>query len=196
MAVNTLSPEAQQSAWFAPGSWSRFAARRTGRFLIAIVILVTVAFLMLHLIPGDPARQSLGPTASQEQVADRQHELGLDQPLIVQYFSFWQGLLTGNPGHSISLRIPVSEVIASRFPATAELALFTLIVVLVVAIPLGLLAAALTRGGRRRGLELGFTSVSGLVSVIPEFLIGVGLVYLFSVNVQWLPVAGRAGPSS
>ncbi len=177
-------------------AWLRFAVRRGTQFLVSIVILVTVAFLMLHLIPGDPARQSLSPTASPAQVAERTHELGLDQPLAAQYLAFWQGLLTGDPGNSISLRMPVEEVIASRLPATAELALLTVLVVLATAIPVGLLAAALTKGGRRRGLELTFNSASGLIASAPEFLIGVGLVYAFAVSVPWMPVAGRNGPAS
>ncbi|MFE4198721.1 ABC transporter permease [Paenarthrobacter sp. NPDC056912] len=180
----------------AANGWLRFAFRRGGQFLVSIAILITVAFLMLQMIPGDPARQSLSPTASPEQIAERTQELGLDQPLATQYLAFWKGLLTGDPGQSISLRMPVEDVIASRLPATVELALLTVLVVLAVAIPVGLLAAALTKGGRRRGLELTFNSTSGLVASAPEFLIGVGLVYLFAVNVPWMPVAGRSGPAS
>ncbi|WP_205786763.1 ABC transporter permease [Specibacter cremeus] len=195
-ALPARAPRRPATGWFAPGSWSLFAVRRGGRFLVAIVVLVTAAFLMLQLIPGDPARESVGATAPVEAVNLRRHELGLDQPLWVQYFRFWGGLLTGHPGTSITLRMPVADVIGSRFPATAELAVITLVVVLVLAIPLGLLAAALTRGGRRRGLELGFTSVTGFFSVVPEFLMGVGLVYLFAVSTQLLPVAGRGGPTS
>ncbi|GAA4656495.1 ABC transporter permease [Arthrobacter cryoconiti] len=182
--------------WFASGSWSLFAVRRGGRFAGSVVALVTVAFLMLQLIPGDPARASLGPTASIEAVALRRHELGLDQSLVLQYLQFWRGLLTGQPGDSISLRVPVADVIASRFPATAQLALLTLAVVLVLAIPLGLLAAAMTRGGRRRGIELGFNSTAGFFAVIPEFLLGVGLIYVFAVSFHVFPVAGQSGPLS
>jgi peptide/nickel transport system permease protein len=189
-------PPRARSGWFSAESWSLFAARRGGRFVVAIVVLVTAAFFMLQLIPGDPARASVGATAPMETVLMRRHELGLDQPLWIQYFRFWGGLLTGNPGNSISLRVPVADVIASRFPATAQLAIIALVTVLVIAIPIGLAAAALTRGGRRRGVELGFTSVAGFLAVIPEFLLGVGLVYLFSVNTHIFPVAGRGGPSS
>ncbi|WP_104062351.1 ABC transporter permease [Arthrobacter sp. 4R501] len=189
----------RRPAWgkyFAPGSRGLFAVRRSSRFVVAVVVLVTVAFLMLQLIPGDPARTSLGATATVEAVASRRHELGLDQPLLIQYLHFWSGLLTGNPGNSISLRMPVADVVATRLPATLQLAFLTVLVVLVVAIPLGLGAAALTRGGRRRATELGFNTAAGLLAVIPEFLLGVGLIYVFAVNAQIFPVAGRSGPSS
>jgi peptide/nickel transport system permease protein len=178
------------------GGWPGFLARRLGRLIISMVVLVTVSFFMIRLIPGDPVRNALGINASQAVVAARREALGLDLPLWEQYLRFWQGLLTGNLGDSFSLQLPVTSIIAQRLPATLELALLALATMLVFAVPIGLAAAALTRGGRRRGLELGYTSVSGFFAVIPEFLIGVGLVYLFAVQTSVLPVAGRTGPES
>jgi peptide/nickel transport system permease protein len=160
------------------------------------VVVVTVAFVIIRLIPGDPVRNALGIMASQDVVDARREALGLNLPLWEQYLRFWQGLLSGNLGDSFSLQMPVTEVIGQRLPATIELAVLSLIVMLAFAIPLGMAAAALTRGGRRRGLELGYTSVSGFIAVIPEFLIGVGLIYVFAVQFQLLPVAGRSGPDS
>lgn len=90
----------------------------------------------------------------------------------------------------------MSQVVGDRLPATVELAVAAFVVAVVVSIPLGLLMAVLTRGGWRRRTELAFTSVSVVVAAIPEFLIGVGLVYVFSVHLGWAPVAGRSGVGS
>lgn len=173
--------------------WTRFLARRLGRLVVSLWVVVTAAFLMLHLIPGDPVRAALGPTASAELVAARRAALGLDQPLWHQYVDYLRGLFTGDLGVSVTSGLPVSQVIGDRLPATVELAVGAFVLAVVLAIPLGLLFAVLTRGGRRRPAELGFTSTSVILGAIPEFLLAVGLVWLFGVTLGWLPVAGRDG---
>lgn len=183
----------RQGGWFARGTWGAFLVRRLGRLAVSFAVLVTAAFLMIRLIPGDPVRNALGMQAAQSVVEARREALGLNLPIWEQYFRFWSGLFTGDLGTSFALQQPVAQVIAQRLPATLELAILALVAMLVFAIPIGLAAAALTRGGRRRGLELGYTAVSGFFSAIPEFIIGVGLVYLFAVQTQLLPVAGKGG---
>ncbi|NYE18382.1 ABC transporter permease [Microbacterium immunditiarum] len=178
------------------GTWGAFLARRLGRLAISIVVLVTVSFLMVRMIPGDPIRNALGINAPQSVVDAKREAMGLNLPLWQQYVDFWLGLLTGDLGESFSLQVPVTTIIAQRLPATLELAILALVVTLVVAVPLGIVVAGLTRGGRRRGFDFGYTTLSGLFAVIPEFLIGVGLVYVFAVATHLLPVAGRSGPES
>ncbi|TDV57419.1 ABC transporter permease [Actinophytocola oryzae] len=173
--------------------WARFTARRLGRLLVSLWVVVTAAFLMLHLIPGDPVRAALGPTASAELVATRRAALGLDQPLWHQYLDYLRGLFTGDFGVSMSSGLPVSQVIGDRLPPTLELAVGAFVLAIVLSVPLGLLFAVLTRGGRRRPAELTFTSASVVVAAIPEFMLAVGLVWVFSVNLGWVPVAGRDG---
>lgn len=186
----------RRTSWFAAGGWPSFLLRRLGLFVLSLWGLVTAAFLMLQLIPGDPVRMVVGMNASVEVVEDMRRQLGLDLPLHEQYFRFLGGLLTSNPGNSLSLQQPVFEIIGARLPATLELALLTITIVLVVAVPLGIVFAALTRGGRRRGVEVGYTAVTGVFAVVPEFLFGVGLVYVFAVVTHILPVAGRTTPAS
>lgn len=182
--------------WFARGTWGAFLVRRSGRLAVSFAVLVTAAFLMIRLIPGDPVRNALGIQATQAVVESRREALGLNLPIWDQYLRFWGGIFTGDLGTSFALQQPVAQVIGQRLPATLELAGLALVAMLVFAIPIGLAAAALTRGGRRRGVELGYTAVSGFFSAIPEFIIGVGLVYLFAVQAQLLPVAGRGDPAS
>jgi peptide/nickel transport system permease protein len=173
--------------------WTRFVARRLGRLLVSLCVVVTAAFLMLHLIPGDPVRAALGPTASAELVAARRSALGLDQPLWQQYLDYLRGLFSGDLGVSMTSGLPVSQVIGDRLPATVELAVGAFVLAVVLSVPLGLLFAVLTRGGRRRPAELAFTSTSVVLAAIPEFMLAVGLVWVFSVNLGWVPVAGRDG---
>lgn len=176
--------------------WPRFAARRFGRLVVSVWVLLTAAFGMIHLIPGDPVRAALGPTAPASLVEARRSALGLDDPLWEQYLHYLGNLFTGKLGVSMTSGLPVSDVIGHRLPATLELAVYAFVLALAVAVPVGVGMAVLTRNGRHRHAELGFTSVSVVLAAIPEFLIAVGLVALFGVGLGWAPVAGRAGPAS
>lgn len=176
--------------------WMQFSLRRAGRLLVSLWVLVTAAFLMIHLIPGDPIRTALGPTAPAALVASRRAQLGLDDPLLTQYWHFITGLFSGELGTSLSTNLPVSDVIAQRLPSTLQLAVLAFLVCLALSIPAGVLMGVLTRGGRRRRGELTFSGVSVMLGSIPEFLLGVGLVWVFAVKLGWLPVAGRSTPAS
>ncbi|MGH3387293.1 MAG: ABC transporter permease [Actinomadura sp.] len=176
--------------------WLGFGSRRLGRFLVSLWVLVTAAFLMIHLVPGDPARAALGLTAPADVVAARREALGLNDPLWVQYRHYLQGLFTGDLGSSMRSGQPVSQVIGDRLPATVELAVLAFLLVLVVAVTVGVTMAVLTRGGRRRGGELAFATTCVVLAAIPEFLLAVALVYVFAVNLGWFPVAGDDGPVS
>ncbi|ANN17993.1 peptide ABC transporter permease [Amycolatopsis orientalis] len=178
------------------GPWLSFAVRRLGRFAVSLWVLVTTAFLMIQLIPGDPVRAALGLTAPVELVNARRAALGLDDPLWLQYVHYFGGLFTGDFGTSMTSGQPVAEVIGDRLPATLQLALPAFAVVIAVALPLGVLFAVLTRGGRRRGGELAFTSTTVLLAAIPEFLVAVALVAFFAVRLGWFPVAGSEGAGS
>lgn len=176
--------------------WLRFALRRLGRFAVSLWVLLTAGFLMVHLVPGDPVRAALGMTAPADLVRARRAELGLDDPLWTQYGHYLRGLLHGELGMSMGSGLPVGQVIGDRLPATMALAVLAFVVVLAVSVPVGMGMAVLTRGGRRRGAELAFTSTSVLLAAVPDLLLGVGLVYLFAVNLHWFPVAGRVGAGS
>jgi peptide/nickel transport system permease protein len=186
---------ATRAAWL-DDPWVRFGVRRGGRLLVSLWVLITASFLMIHLIPGDPVRAALGPTAPAALVAARRESLGLNDPLWVQYLHYLRGVFTGDLGTSMKSQLPVSDVIGQRLPATLELALLSFAVALLLAVPIGATMGVLTRGGRRRGAELTFSSSSVVLGAIPEFLLGVAFVWLFAVQLGWFPVAGRSGPSS
>ncbi|CAA9232412.1 MAG: Dipeptide transport system permease protein DppB, partial [uncultured Blastococcus sp.] len=128
--------------------WVRFAARRGGQLVLSLWVLVTASFLMIHLIPGDPVRGSLGPTAPADLVASKRESLGLNDPLWLQYVHHLQGVVTGDLGMSLSSQLPVSQLIGQRLPATIELAVLAFVAALGLAIPLGVAMGVLTRGGR------------------------------------------------
>jgi peptide/nickel transport system permease protein len=190
------TPQVALPATLSASPWLRFAARRLGQLLLSALVLVTASFLIIHLVPGDPVRAALGLDASQQLVDARRAQLGLNDPLWLQYGHYLRNLCTGRLGTSITSGLPVSQVIGQRLPATLALAGYSFLVSIAVAVPLGLTLGVLTRGGRRRGTELAFTSVAILLATIPGFLLSVGLVYAFGVRLHWVPVAGQSGPSS
>lgn len=177
-------------------AWVRFGLRRFGQFVVSVWVLITASFLMIHLIPGDPVRASLGPTAPQSLVTARRNALGLNNPLWQQYGHYLKGVFTGDLGTSISAQLPVSQIIGQRLPATLLIAVLAFVVVIAVAIPLGVVMGVVTRGGRARRGELIFSGTSVVFGSLPDFLLGVGLVYVFAVSLHLFPVAGRSGPSS
>lgn len=174
----------------------RFVARRLVRFVVSLWVLLTAAFAMIHLIPGDPVRAALGISAPPALVAARRQALGLDLPLPEQYWHYLRGVLTGDLGTSMTSQLPVGQIIAERLPATLELAIAAFVLAIVIAVPLGTLMGVLTRGGRARRTELAFTTSSVIAGAIPDFLIGVLLVWIVGVRLHWLPVAGESGVDS
>ncbi|GLV47792.1 peptide ABC transporter permease [Thermus sp. LT1-2-5] len=152
--------------------------------LFGITLLV---FLFLQLIPGDPAQAILGERGTPEQLAALREKLGLNRPLYVQYLTFVRNVLTGDLGTSAVSTIPVAEELKRRWPATFELALAATLVAVVLGIPVGTLAAV------RKNSLLDTLSMSlSLVGVsMPVFWLGLLLVYLFAVNLHWLPTGGR-----
>jgi peptide/nickel transport system permease protein len=160
------------------------------------VLLLTATFVMIHLVPGDPVRASLGLTAPQSLVNARRAALGLDEPLTTQYVHYVGRVLHGDFGTSLTTQEPVTDIVRARFPSTLRLAGLAFLVAMLIAIPLGVAMAAATRDGRRRHVELAFTSAAGALASIPSYIFAVGLVALFAVHWKVLPVAGRMGASS
>ncbi len=164
------------------------------RFLFMVPVIWAVStfvFLIIHLIPGDPIDVMLGETASAVDRQDLRHQLGLDRPLWQQYVTFLQRLLRGDLGHSLHNRRPVSTLIAERLPATAGLAGAALLLAVVLAIPLGIVAAL-----RPYSLLDMASMLLALLGVsMPNFWLGPLLILLFAVQLGWLPVSGRGDGS-
>ncbi len=160
------------------------------RLLAAIPVLIglsMVLFAFVHLLPGDPCRAILGQHATPEACARLRENLGLDLPLWQQYLSYVGDLLRGDFGSSIINNKPVLTEFASRFPGTVELSIAALLFAVGVGIPLGRLAAR-----HAQGWTDGIVTVISLFGIsIPVFVLGLVLVYVFAVQLQWLPTQGR-----
>ncbi len=165
----------------------RFLARRV--LLTAPVLLgvATLVFSLVHLVPGDPVQVMLGESASPADVAAMRSRLGLDRPLPVQYAAFLAGVARGDLGTSLRTNQPVVSAILDRMPATLELAAAAMLVALLIAMPLGVLAAV--RAGS--AVDHAATTVALLGISMPNFWLGPLLAIVFSVSLGWLPVSGR-----
>lgn len=176
--------------------WLSFVLRRLVRTIVALWVIVTVAFVVLRFSGGDPVRNALGATASPELVALRRSTLGLDKPLPVQYWDYIVGLFHGDLGISIISGRSVSELVATRLPWTVSLAVVSFVVILLFSIPIGMAMAVRTQGDRNRGSELAFTGITGFFGNVPDYLMAVILVSVFAVNLKLFPVAGANSPES
>jgi peptide/nickel transport system permease protein len=175
---------------FLRSPWLGFLGRRLIGLAVVLVALVAATMLMVRVIPGDVALNILGDNASE---ADRQlvrYELGINRPIPEQFVSYTWGLFHGDMGKSFITKQPVSEIIANRLPKSAQLAAVSLLLVMLVSVPFGLAAGALTRDGRHRRFEVGFTAVSSVVGSVPQFLTATFLAFIFAVWLRLLPVAG------
>ncbi|MCX5859228.1 MAG: ABC transporter permease [Proteobacteria bacterium] len=169
-----------------------FVLRRLLLMIPAALGVLTLVFFLVHLVPGDPVDLMLGESAG---VADREslrHALGLDQSLPRQYEHFLGGLFRGDLGESFFYREPVARVIAERYPATVELAALALIMALLIALPVGILAASRPYTLWDNGAM--FFSLLGVS--LPNFWLGPLLILVFALKLSWFPVSGREGFTS
>jgi ABC-type dipeptide/oligopeptide/nickel transport system permease component len=163
------------------------------RFLLtlpALWLVLTLVFLMIHIVPGDPVEQMLGEGAAPGEVVQLRHTLGLDQPLLMQYGRYLKQLAHGDLGQSFKFQAPVRRIIFERYPATLSLAFLALIVCAGIAIPAGVVAAY--RRGQGADRVVGTFTLLGLA--VPNFALGPVLILLFSIELGLLPVSGRGGP--
>ncbi|WP_427132139.1 ABC transporter permease [Pseudarthrobacter sp. S9] len=151
-----------------------------------------MTFLIVPLIPGDPAVIAAGEGASPAQIANVRAELGLDLPVLTQFFNYVSGILRLDMGTSFVSGEHVSTLIFTRFPFTAEIALLAIVLVLLISVPLGMTVAILTRGGRNKWLDHAFNFLTSLIYSIPQYVVATLLVVVFAVTLRWLPAAGAA----
>lgn len=163
-----------------------YILRRLISMIPVLFIVSLIVFSLLHLTPGDPAQSMLGEEATPESIAALRNQLGLDEPLPVQYVKWASSVLQGDLGRSIRSNQPVSEAIIARLPVTIELAILSVLVSLIIAIPVGIIAAM----RRNSPLDTASTTVALLGVSIPNFFLAILLIFLFSVRLGWLSPIG------
>jgi peptide/nickel transport system permease protein len=154
--------------------------------LPVVWLVVSLVFLLIHLVPGDPILQMLGEGATPADIGALRHQYGLDLPLWKQYVLYWNGVVHGNLGNSIRLHDTVGHLIAARYPYTLALTVAALTLGLALALPAGILAAV--RRGRWLDQTLSVVSLFGLS--VPGLVLGPLLILVFAIFLGWLPVSG------
>jgi ABC-type dipeptide/oligopeptide/nickel transport system permease component len=164
----------------------RYLLQRVLYTVPVVWLVVSVVFLLIHLVPGDPILQMLGEGAPAADVQATRHAYGLDAPLREQYLHYWQGVVHGDLGPSVRFNQSVTSLIAQRYPYTLQLTLASLLVAVLLSIPAGV------RSAQRRNLwddrALSVVSLFGLS--FPNFALGPILILFFAIKLGWLPVSG------
>lgn len=169
-----------------------FVLRRLAEAIPVTLVVCAAVFLLLRLVPGDPADVLAGPDATAEQLAAVRRELGLDRPLPLQFAIWLERALAGDLGRSFVTGRPVAELVARALPATAQLAAAASLIALAVGIPLGVLAALRPRSPA----DAAVGAVTAVALGVPNFLLGILALLLFSLLLGWLPSGGRIEPQS
>jgi peptide/nickel transport system permease protein len=169
---------------------ARFIVQRAAHAALLLLVATVVVFLLVRIIPGDPAEVMLGDRATPEAVRLLRQTLGLDRPLAAQYALYLQRMLGGDLGASIRAGRPVLAVIAERLPATIQLTIAAVALAVLVGLPIGVLSAV------RAGSTLEATAfvVSLLGQAMPGYWLGLILINVFAVQLAWLPVSGSGSP--
>ena len=166
-------------------------ARRAGVGILTLLIVSAVVFFITSLLPGDAAQMILGQNATPETVAALRAQLGLDQPLLLRYFSWLGGMLQGDFGTSFASHLPVMQLVAQRIPATFELAAITTLICVPLALLIGI-TAAMTRGSMLdRVLVIGTMATVA----VPEFLVATVAVLIFAVKLHWVSAMSFGSPN-
>jgi peptide/nickel transport system permease protein len=165
-----------------------YLLRRILAVIPVMIVVVTVVFLLVHLIPGDPASAMLGPDATPAQIDATRRQLGLDRPILEQLVKFYGRIVQGDLGHSYFLNRPVVEVLRERAEPTLLLTFSALLVAVVIGVPSGVIAGAYPGSIWDRALM--FAALLGVC--IPGFWLSLNFIYFFAVKLAWLPAAGYA----
>ena len=166
-----------------------YILRRLAALVLTLLAAALVIFVVLEILPGDPAAVTLGLNAAPEALAALRAEMGLDKPAVLRFFIWLGGLATGDLGQSYTYRVPVLQLIAERMAVTLPLALMAIALAMAIGIPLGMLAAS--RHGRLTDAGVMAFAQAGLA--IPNFWFGLLLVLVFAVGLGWLPAGGFPG---
>ena len=165
-------------------------SKRLIQLLPTVFFVSVIIFYLQHLLPGDPAMIMAGEDNDPAVIAQIRAQYHLDQPIPIQYLFWIKGVLSGNLGESMRLKVAVSELVTTKLPVTLQLAVMAMIIALVIGVGLGILSAVY----KGRALD-SLVNVLGLIGIsTPNFWLGIMLIFLFSVELGWLPASGYVSP--
>lgn len=164
-------------------------ARRIAGLALTLLAVSALIFVVMDILPGDPASIMLGMSASPDTLAALRHELGLDQPLVIRYLQWLAGVATGDLGKSYTYGVPVADLIGERLAVTLPLALMAILISMAIAIPLGVVSAS----RRNSAVDYAGGFVSQLFIAVPGFWVALLLILAFSMSLGWLPAGGFPG---
>jgi peptide/nickel transport system permease protein len=168
-----------------------FILRRLALTIIVLVIISFISFLLVYIMPGDPAAAALGLSATPEQVKELRHELWLDRPFVIQYFHWVGNAVRGDFGISIAYRDPISTIFKERVPITLYLSFWAFLLSNIVGITAGIICAI-----RRGGFIDQFISVLANIGIaVPIFFLGILGILVFALDLNWLPIMGWTSPT-
>lgn len=166
-----------------------YVLRRIGYSIFVLWGALTVVFIAVRLVPGDPAQMLLGSQATDEEVASLNHEMGLDQPMVIQYGHFLDQAVRLDFGMSLRLQVPAVDAVTHRLPATILLATAAMVLAVVISLPLGMIAAL-----RQYSFVDRLVSVLSLLGQsVPSFWLGIMFILIFARRLRWLPSSGIGG---
>ena len=165
-------------------------AKRLVQLIPTLFVVSILIFSLQQLLPGDPALVMAGEEKDPDVIEQIRKQYRLDQPIPVQYFYWLQGVLTGNLGESMRLKVPVADLVLAKLPVTLQLASMAMIIALLIGVTAGVISAV------KRGTRLDYiVNVIGLIGIsTPNFWLGIMLIFLFAVNLGWLPASGYVSP--
>lgn len=164
----------------------KYILQRLGMMVVVVLGISFIVFTIMNLTPGNPAQLILGQSASPEQVARLEAELGLNEPFFVRYFDYITDMFQGEFGNSYQTKLPVFEEILSRFPTTLTLAAVAMFFATLIGVPVGVISAV-----RQYSFVDAVSTVAALIfASIPSFVLGLVLMLVFALNLHWLPATG------
>jgi peptide/nickel transport system permease protein len=169
---------------------ARYVLHRLLQAVPTLLLASAAIFVLLRLVPGDPAIALAGPDATPETLGAIRHELGTDQPVLTQYLAWLHQLVVRDLGQSIQARRPVADLLGQALPATIQLIVSAMLLAVVLGGALGILAAV----HRGRGLDLLIGAANAILIGVPSFWLGLLVILVFSVLLGWLPAGGRVDP--
>jgi len=166
-----------------------YASKKFLQLIVTTLGVVTLVFFTLRLIPGDAASAMAGDTLSGEALERLREQMGLNEPLLSQYLTYWTKLLAFDFGQTITTGLSAGELMASAAPITISIAFLTIVLTVAISIPLGTLAAFLAHKGKR-GLDNLITGAAMVLDLMPSFWTGLVFLLLFSLTLRWFPASG------